>query len=408
MPLFKYSAAKQDGTLATGEREAENDKALAVILKQEGLLLLRAEAPDKKKSFFKFNVGELISRIRPVSLVERMFFARNLAVMIKAGLPLTRALEASSEESANPKFKKVLAEVLAEVIKGKTFADALRSHPNVFNELYVNMVAVGEESGKLALVLRLLSKQMKKDHDLRSRVRGAMIYPAIIICAIFGIGGLMMVYVIPTLAETIKSLGTELPWSTKLIIGLSDFLQYNGFLALGIIAGTVFTVWRVLKTKKGRDVFGRLILKAPIFGAIVQKFNLAQFTRTLAYLIASGIPIVRSLEITARVLGNVKYRAAVEEASREIQKGKQLNEILHRNPDIFHPMVVQMIKVGEESGKISDMLLRLAMYFEEDVENTTKNLSTIIEPVLMLMIGAFVGFFAISILQPIYGSLNNI
>jgi len=408
MSLFKYSAAKQDGTLVTGEREAENDKALAVALKQEGFLLLRATPADQKTSWRKFDVNELISRIRPVSLVERMFFARNLGVMIKAGLPLTRALEASGEESANPKFKKVLNEVLAEVVKGKTFADALRPHPNVFNELYVNMVEVGEESGKLSLVLRLLSKQMKKDHDLRSRVKGAMIYPAIIICAIFGIGTLMMIYVIPTLAETIKALGTDLPWSTQMIIALSDFLQHNGILAAAIIAGVVFTAWRVLKTKKGQDIFGRIILKTPIFGSIVQKFNLAQFTRTLAYLITSGIPIVRALEITARVLGNVKYRAAVEEASKEIQKGKQLNEILHRNPDIFHPMVIQMIKVGEESGKISSMLLRLAMYFEEDVENTTKNLSTIIEPVLMLVIGAFVGFFAISILQPIYGSLNKI
>lgn len=408
MSLLKYSAAKQDGTMATGEREAENDRALATALKKEGLLLLRADPADKKTSFGSINISEIISRIRSVSLVERMFFARNLSVMIKAGLPLTRALEASAEESSNPKFSKIMLAILSDITKGKSFADSLRPHPKVFNELYVNMVEVGETSGRLTLVLRLLSNQMKKDHDLRARVKGAMMYPAIIIVAIFGIGTLMMIYVIPTLAETIKGLGAELPLSTKIIIATSDFMQHYALFAIGGFLAFVFTIWRILKTKIGRSIFDRVILKIPIFGTLVQKFNLARFTRTLAYLIASGIPIVHSLEITARVLGNVKYREAVEKAGQEIQKGRQLNEILHEHPDIFHPMVVQMIKVGEESGKISDMLLRLAMFFEEDVDNTTKNLSTIIEPVLMLMIGAFVGFFAISILQPIYGSLGNI
>ncbi len=408
MSLLKYSAAKQDGTLVEGEREAENDRLLATALKQEGLLLLRAEPADQKRGVRSIDVGELISRIRPVSLVERMFFARNLSVMIKAGLPLTRALEASVEESSNPKFKKIILAVLNDITKGKTFADSLRPHPKVFNELYVNMVDVGEASGRLTLVLRLLANQMKKDHDLRARIKGAMMYPSIVIIAIFGIGAMMMIYVIPTLAETIKALGTDLPWTTKLLIATSDFLQHDSLIVVGGLIAIIFAFWRILKNPSGKKLFDKVILKMPIFGSLVQKFNLARFTRTLAYLIASGIPIVHSLEITARVLSNTNYRAAVNQAAQEIQKGKQLNEILHRHTDIFHPMVVQMVKVGEESGKISDMLLRLAMFFEEDVDNTTKNLSTIIEPILMLMIGAFVAFFALSILQPIYGSLGNI
>ncbi len=408
MLLFTYSAAKQDGTLVSGEREAENDKALAAALKQEGLLLLRADIADGKKTFGQIDVGEFISRFRGVSLVDRMFFARNLSVMIKAGLSLTRALEASIEEAANPKFKKVINAVLAEVVKGKSFADALRPHKKIFNELYVNMVEVGEESGRLALVLKLLANQMKKDHDLRSRIKGAMMYPSIVIIAIIGIGAMMMIYVVPTLAETIKGLGTELPWTTKLIIAISDFLVHYTLFAVGIVVAVVAIVWRILKSKKGKEIFDRIILKMPIFGTLIQKFNLARFTRTLAYLISAGIPIVRALEITSRILGNTKYRAAVEQAAGDIQKGKQLNEILHQHKDLFHPMVIQMVKVGEESGKVSGMLLRLALFFEEDVNDTTKNLSTIIEPLLMLFIGAFVGFFAVSILQPIYGSLGNI
>ncbi|MDP3769388.1 MAG: type II secretion system F family protein [bacterium] len=408
MSLFAYSAAKQDGTLVSGEREAENNKALAASLKQEGLLLLHADPAQQKPSLAKLDVNEMISHIRPISLTEKMFFSRNLSVMIKAGLSLIRALEASAEESSNLKFKKIISAVINEVTKGKSFADALRPHSKTFNELYVNMIEVGEASGRLALVLRLLSNQMKKDHDLRARVKGAMMYPAIIIIALFGIGIMMMVYVIPTLAETIKSLGVELPLSTRIIIGTSDFL--HDYAIVAIVGGVLIVTgaWRILKSKPGKQLFDRIILKMPIFGSLTQKFNMARFSRTLAYLITSGIPIVRALEITARVLSNTKYRMAVEQASHEIQKGKQLNEILHNSPDIFHPMVVQMVKVGEESGKISDMLLRLALFFEEDVNNTTKNLSTIIEPILMLIIGTAVGFFAISMLQPIYGSIGKI
>lgn len=409
MSLFTYSAAKQDGTITEGEREAENEKALAIALKQEDMLLLRAQNKSQAQATFSVgNIMEFLNRMLPISLTERMFFSRNLGVMIKAGLPLTRALEASVEESTSIKFKKIIIAVLGDVIKGKTFADALRPHPKAFNELYINMIEVGETSGQLALVLRLLANQMKKDHDLRSRVKGAMMYPAIIITALFGIGALMMVYVVPTLAGTLKDLNTELPFSTRMIIATSDFLQHYAIVAVAGLIIFVFLAWRILKSKQGKMIFDRIILKMPIFGGLVQKFNMARFSRTLAYLITSGVPIVRALEITAKVLGNTKYRAAVQHVSEEIQKGKQINEILYNYPDIFHPMVVQMMKVGEETGNIANMLLRLALFFEEDVNNTTKNLSTIIEPILMLIIGSAVGFFAISILQPIYGGLNKI
>jgi len=410
MSLFVYSAAKQDGTLSQGQREAEDEKALAQTLKQEGLLLLRAKEEGRKEGLLgiRINAGELIAYIRPISLVEKMFFSRNLSVMLKAGLSLTRALEASVEESTNPRFKKVVLAVLANVVKGKTFADSLKLHPKVFNELYVNMVEVGETTGKLSLVLKLMANQMKKDHELRSRVRGAMMYPAIIVVALIGIGSMMMIYVVPTLADTIRQLGTELPLSTRIVLGISDVIvHYAIWTFMGVFA-FVALCWRALKSQFGKTLFDRTVLKIPIFGGLVGKFNMARFSRTLAYLVTSGVPIVHSLEITAKVLGNTNYRAAVLHASQDIQKGKQLNEILHGYPGLFHPMVIQMVKVGEETGKISDMLLRLALFFEEDVNNATKNLSSLIEPILMLIIGAIVGFFAISMLQPIYGSLGNI
>ncbi len=412
MPLFIYSAADKAGTTVKGEREAENEKMLAQTLKQEGLFILEAKEKSAGVWLRRFNISvdanELFARLRSVSVVEKMFFARNLSVMIGAGLSLTRGLNALAEESTNPKFKKIIADANNSVVKGKSFAESLRQHERVFGSLFINMIEVGETTGKLTLVLKLLANQMKKDYNLRKRVKGAMLYPAIIITALLGIGVLMMIYVVPTLTGTIKELGVELPFTTKIIIALSDFIvNYLLWVLLGFSL-VVFLFWQALKTTRGKEIFDSLVLRAPIFGPLIKKFNVARFCRTLAYLITSGVPIVRSLEITSTVLGNTLYRFVAKEAAGEIQKGKQLNQILSAHRAIFQPLVTQMIQVGEETGKISDMLLRLALFFEEDVTSTTKNLSTIIEPILMIIIGAAVGFFAISMLQPIYGSLGNI
>ena len=411
MPIFTYSAAKQNGEIVNGEKEAENEKTLAKTLKEESLFLL--DAKEKKPfSLSAFNVAmnlnEITSRFLPISLVERMFFARNLAVMISAGLSLTRAMDALIQESANPKFKKILSEVNESVAEGKSFADSLRVHEKVFSAIFINMVAAGEASGKLTLVLKLLSNQMKKDYDLRKRVTGAMMYPAIIMMALMVIGTLMMMYVVPSLTAVIKDLGVELPLSTRIIIFTSEIIANYILWVLAAFIFWVFLLWRALKTQIGKKIFDRVVIRLPIFGELIIKFNTARFCRTLAYLITSGVPIVRSLEITGSVLGNSLFQNAVNGAAQDIQKGKQLSVLLSAYPRIFHPIVLQMMSVGEETGKTSDMMLRLALFFEEDVTNTTKNLSTIIEPILMIVIGTAVGFFAVSMLQPIYSSLGNI
>jgi len=383
MPIFTYSAA--------GEKDAikGTKKGLAAVN-------------------IRIDINGLIARLRPIGLVDKMFFTRNLAVMVGAGLSLTRTLESLAKEAANPKLKKILLEINDSVIKGKPFAESLRLHKEVFGELFINMIEVGETTGKLTLVLKLLASQMKKDHTLRRRVRGAMFYPAIIIITLLIVGSLMMLYVVPTLTQTIKELEVELPLSTKIIIFISDQLV-NYF--LWVLAGVVIfaaAFWKILKTRQGKTIFDRLILKAPIFGTLIKKFNSARFCRTLSYLITSGVPIVRSLEISSSVLGHTMFRQAIASAATAIQKGKQLNLILAEYPALFQPLMIQMIQVGEETGKLSEMLLRLALFFEEEVTATTKNMSSIIEPILMIFIGAAVGFFAISMLQPIYSSLGNI
>lgn len=407
--MYTYTAADQKGGVTSGEREAESEKALAATLKTESLFLLEAKdkgAPSSKR--FNVDIGALLSRLKPVSIPDKMFFSRNLSVMVAAGLPLVKALEVSGDQSGGDKFKSILSEVKSLVLQGKPFAEALRPHQKVFGELYVNMIEVGETTGKLVLVLKLLARQMKKDYDLRRRVRGAMTYPIIILTVLCLIGTLMMLYVVPSLAATIHDLNVELPLSTRIVIFISDFIvrRWIWLLAGVVVVGVLF--WRSLKSVAGHQIFDRLVLKLPIFGSLAQKYNVARFCRMLSYLITSGVPIVKSLEITSSVLGNSLFRNAIREASTQIQEGTELHTILVKYPKLFQPMVIQMISVGEQTGKISEMMLRLAMFFEEDVNNTTKNLSTIIEPLLMVVIGIAVGFFAIAMLQPIYGSLNNI
>ncbi|MFY9463429.1 MAG: type II secretion system F family protein [Candidatus Sungiibacteriota bacterium] len=410
MITFVYSAAQKTGAIVKGEKDAENEKTLAVLLKQEGLLLLQVEdrGPKSRFGIIHLDIGELIARVRPISIVDKMLFTRNLSVMVNAGLSLTRALDALAQETTNPKFRKAIEDIHTSVTAGKSFSESLRAHTAVFGALFSNMVEMGETTGKLSLVLKLLANQMQKDNTLRKRVKGAMMYPAVILIALFGIGAMMMIYVVPTLTKTLEELGAELPITTRAIIAISNFMVAYALALPLIAAGVVIGFWRLLKTKYGKEFFDLFVLKLPVLGPLIQKFNAARFCRTLSYMVMSGVPIVRSLDITASVLGNTLFRHAIEEAARGIQTGKQLHEILAVHPKIFRHIVIQMIEVGEETGKLSEMLLRLAVFFEEDVANTTKNMSTIIEPILMVVIGIIVGLFAVSMLQPIYTSLGNV
>ncbi len=409
MPLYKYSAAEQNGQLTEGETEAESERALAEILKKEGKLLLEIKKDaEPRKSLAQMDLGKLFGFLNRVSLVDKMFFARNLMVMVSAGLSLNKALEGLAEETTNLKFRKIIEDVNQNIAKGQTFADSLRIHQEVFGDLFINMVEVGETTGKLTLILKLSANQMKKDHELRSRVTNAMMYPAMVIIALLVIGTLMMIYVVPNLAATLKELGAPLPVSTQIIISLSNIISNYLLIFILAITAAIIGIWRLFKIKKVKESFDTLILKAPIFGPLIKKLNIARFCRTFSYLLSSGVPLTRSLEITSSVLGNSVYKKTVLGAIAGVQKGQQLFAILKEHPKIFQPVVTQMIQVGEETGKLSDMLLRLALFFEEDVSNTTKNLSTIIEPLLMVVIGAAVAFFAISMLQPIYSSMGSV
>ena len=406
MPFYTYKAKTPQGETKTGNKEAADQRELARALHQEQLLLVSAEAAGVKKPA----LGEftLLSLIRRITLVEKMMFTKNLAVMVDAGLGLSQALRSLSEQTKSPKFSKVIIQIERNVREGKAFSDSLAEHDKIFNELYINMVRVGETSGNLSEVLRLMADQMKKDHELVSRVRGAMIYPGVIVTSMAGIGTLMMIVVVPQLKEVFSDLEIELPFLTRMIISFSEFLTNN--LLLGVLALVVVIVLirMAARTNSGKKFFHKIFLILPIIGSVSQKVNSARFARTFSSLIDSGVSMVRTLEITAGTLGNIFFSESLQISAKEVQKGKPLSQCLASYSSLYPPMVIQMLEVGEETGGISDVLKNLADFYEGEVNNITKNMSAIIEPVLMIIVGGAVGLFAVSMIQPMYSMMSSI
>ncbi len=413
MSNFIYTAKTKEGETKTGHTEAINQHQLAATLRSQDLALISAEIAGRddhehgnKKLLIFFK--NLYKKLGSVSLVEKMIFSRHLAVMIDAGLSINESLKILAEQNKNPKFKKIINQVENNVRQGKSFSDSLAIHPKTFNGIYINMVKVGETGGNLNEVLKLLAQQMKKDHDLISRVRGAMIYPSVIITAMFGIGILMMIMVVPKLTDIFTEMEMELPLSTRIIIGMSNFLENNYIWGIIIFIAFIVIMRLIINIKEVRKILHKTYLHLPIFGSLIRKINSARFSRIISSLIKSGVSIVEALEITAGTLNNIQFKEALINAAQEVQKGKELSESLDHYRDLYTPMVIQMIGVGEKTGNLSEILETLANFYEEEIDNATKNLSSIIEPIIMLVIGGAVGFFAISMIKPMYSMMEGI
>ena len=405
MPKYFYVAKSMEGQEKAAELEAKDEHQLAKILHQEGYVLISAKASqEKKQSSFDISLPFL----NGVSLKEKLFFTRNLKVMISAGISLPRALRTLAEISKNKIFKKVLLEIIEEVNKGQSFSGVLAKYPKIFSNLFCNLIKAGEESGTMEESLKNLTMQMERQNDLRSKITGAMMYPAVIVAAMIGIGVLMLVMVIPKLAETFRDLGAELPLTTRIVMFLGDFMVQKWYLVILIIIIFVVALRIILGTKSGKRAFDRISLKIPVIAPLVQKTNSAYTVRTISSLLNSGVPVTTTLEITSGILGNVYFSEALQKSAERVRKGEKLSAALKSFGDLYPQVVVQMLEVGEETGETSDILQKLADFFEEEVTNTTKNMSSIIEPILMLFIGGAVGFFAVSMLQPIYGVMGTI
>ena len=403
MPNYFYTAKSLEGEVHSGTAEAKDERVLARDLRSQGYILVKAEKKGKvKKGKMDISIPFL-----GVSAKEKLFFTRNLRIMITTGMSLPRALDTLAAVSKNKKFKDALLKVKGEIIKGKTFSESLEAFPNIFSELFCNMIKAGEESGTLEDVLKSLTHQIEREVELKSKIIGALIYPAVILCAMIGIGMLMLVIVVPSLAAVFEDLEIELPITTRCVIFLGTFMVEKWYLFISALIAFAFLARMALKSKKGKRRLDALLLKIPVISSLIKKTNTAFTSRTLSSLISAGIPIVRGLEITSNSLTNFYYKQALNEAAKKVTKGEKLSDILMSYTDIYPLTIVQMVKVGEETGETAEILGKMADFYEEEVSNATKNLSSIIEPVLMLVIGGAVGFFAVSMVQPMYSMIGS-
>ena len=403
MAKFIYTARDATtGEVTDGEMDATDERMLALDLKGQGLLMTSCQPVDiqMRVSFFE--------RFNTIPLKEHMMFTRNLGVMVGSGLTVSRSIRNLAIQTKNHRFKDMLEAVCADIEGGKTLSVSLAAYPAVFDELFVSMIYMGEVSGNLEKVLDILALQLEKEHDLTSKVRGALMYPSVVLVAMIGIGILMLAYILPKITGVFKDMEVTLPPTTVFIMGLSDFLQAHVLLVMAVFLGGIVGSGLFARTKNGRRLFGYLALRLPIIGDITIKVNCARFSRIYSALLESGISVTSALTIVSKTLSNIYYQDVLLEGVAEIQKGVELSRIIGKYPGIFPVLVPQMLAVGEETGKTDVVLGKLAEFYEEEVNQITKNLSSILEPILMLLIGSAVGFFAVAMLQPMYSVLDNI
>lgn len=387
--------------MITGLVEAPNKSTAARVLHDKELFVISIN-----ESGGKFKAAGIV-RFQGVPFNEIVNFTRQIATMVVAGLSLPEALGILQSQTTNQLFASVITDIEHTIVSGGNFGDALARYPQYFSPIYIALVRAGESSGQMDQVLARLADNMDAERDFRSKVSGAMIYPVIIVIGMAIVIGIMMTVVIPKLTELYKDFGVDLPFSTKLLIGMSTFfVNWWWLIIIAVVGGSYgFTQWR--KTKVGELVVDTIILHIPLFGELQKKIILVAFTRTLSMLITSGIRLLDALQILKDALGNVLFRNAIVEISKKVERGFPLGDTFAQYP-VFPPIVSQMMKVGEETGKLDDTLLKLSKYFQSESENLVKGLTTAIEPIIMVVLGVGVGFIVISVITPIYNLTNQI
>ncbi len=405
MAVFTYKAIGRNGEMIEGKENVPDRFVLYRKIKSDGHFVVSVKEETAVKTKV---VGKLNSLFGRVKMQEKINFARNLGSMVEAGLAVTRALTVMEKQTKNKKLKKLLQDLMESVSKGKTLSESLSSYKKVFSPLFISMVKAGEESGNLPNSLKTIALQMEKSHAIVKKVRGAMLYPAVIIFLMIVIGILMMVYMVPTLSETFKGLGVELPLPTRVIIFISDFLRANFLLFFASILGVAGAIVAFARSKSGSRFFNRITIKIPVIGELLKQVNSARTARTLSSLISSGVDIVVALGVTQEVLQNVFYKEVLDKAQKSVEKGDPMSAVFVANENLYPIFVGEMMSVGEETGQMSEMLLNVAVFYENEVDQKTKDLSTIIEPILMIIIGSAVGLFAISMLAPTYSLVEKI
>lgn len=405
MSHFTFKAKKANGEVYDGEKDANDRYELYRTIREEGDEVIDV----KEKSSRTIHSLDFLGNIfKHVKTVEKINFARNLGSMLEAGLALSRALSVLARQTRNKSFKAIIESIISDVGKGTNLSDALSGHPKIFSQLFISMVHAGEQSGTLAESLKVVASQMDSSYSLERRIKGALIYPTVIVFAMVIIAILMFIFVIPTLLKTFTELNVPLPITTRIILGISTMFQQYGLWVLMIFLCIVAGMYWWMRTSSGKNIIHSLVLKLPIVGSLLREVNAARTGRTLSSLLGSGVNVVESVDITAGVVQNIHFRAVLEQARDAIKKGELMSSVFDKHTKLYPIFLVEMMSVGEETGKIGDMLLGVARYYEDDVAQKTKDMSTVIEPILMIIIAVGVGFFAIAMISPMYSLVNAI
>ncbi len=393
--LFSYQAIESKTSKEkVGTVEAEGKETAIALLQKRGFVIISLIEAGKAKPFWKMQIGERVKN------KDRVVFLRQLSIMVNAGLPLVEALKSLARESGNATFKQVLESVSRDVEGGLSFSESLKKHTDVFPEIYVNMVKVGEQSGEIDRALNDLADQQEKDYELVARIRSALAYPIFILASLIVVGAVMVAFVMPQLSGLFSEAGANLPFFTKLLIDFSVFIKNFWWLIVLLVLIFGMGGYYYTKTPTGRNSWDSLKIRAPIVGKLVQKIYIARFASLLKTLEKSGLPIVKSLLITANSIPNVHYRKALEKSAKDVENGIPLATSLDKK--YFPLLVIQMVKVGEHTGKLDEVLGKMEEFFGRDVDVAAKTLSSLLEPVLMVIIALGVGAVVASVILPIY------
>jgi len=399
---LNYQARTKEGEIQTGTIEAASYESAVTTLQRYDLAVIFLE-PVAAVPFY----GRSLRIFRRIKTKDIVIFYRQMAILFEANIPLLEAIGSVAAQIKNPYFKEILFEVETDIRGGESFSRALVKHKKIFSSFYINVIQSGEVTGKLSDVLSYLADHAEKEYILNSKVKGALIYPAFILSVFAIVLVLMLVYIVPNLTSILLETQTQLPLTTKILIGTSNFVRSWIWLIIIFLAGGGFGFSHFLKTVQGKELWDRFILKLPIFGNMFRKIYLARFSENLATLLKGGLPILKALGIASQVVGNSVYTHLLEEASDEVKKGGNISSIFEKDKKNIPPTVVQMIKVGEKTAKLDSILERLYSFYQGEVDRAVNNLAQLIEPALIVVLGGGVAFLVASILMPIYNMTSS-
>lgn len=405
MPTFKYKALHDDKTAYEATLEAKDRFEIYNVVRKEGGQIVSVTELKGSALHMEIDLFKFFKRVKEVDVI---LLNRNLGAMLKAGLALSRALGVIERQSRKARLKEVVRGINAEIEQGGSLSSGMLKYPQIFSKLVTSMVQAGEESGSLSESLGTIASQLEQSYELKKKIKGAMIYPGVIVSVLILVGSLMMIFIVPSLTGTFKSMNVELPMSTRVVIGVSDFLVAHTLSALLILIGAITAFISGMRTGLGRRIFETVFLRIPIIGTLMKETNSARTGRTLSSLLASGVNMLTSIDITRDVIQNSYFKDVLTAAHESVSKGQPLAQVFMDAENLYPPLVGELVAVGEETGELPGMLKEIAEYYEREVDQKTKNMSTIIEPFLMLIVGAGVGFFAVSMISPIYSITTSI